>query len=191
MLAIFYGLLRTVLEQMPDEIFQLKFKDKSQAGLVKKALPTIEFYRSKGKQLRDIYSALCDINALSEGTSAPMAFASFRNLYYKHRTRPDIESKEKKEAVSKSKKIASSASVPKSKAKDKAASSPSVFKSKTKGKTVSASVPKSRIEDKIAAQSALFQNANMEDESEEHKEANRLLNEKLVAHQKLAETAWN
>lgn len=52
---------------MTVNILKLEFKSDSHDATVKKLMPTIEFYRSEGRSLPDIYAALCEAKALSKG----------------------------------------------------------------------------------------------------------------------------
>lgn len=71
---------------MTVNIIKLEFKSDSHEMTVKKLMPTIEFYRSEGRSLPDIYAALCEAKELSKGKASPMSLSTFRKGYYQYRT---------------------------------------------------------------------------------------------------------
>ena len=70
-------------------ILDAEFEKRSRIEVVEELLPTIEHYRSKGKSLSEIYTALCKKNLLSTDCSFQMSFATFKNTYYQKRQRKE------------------------------------------------------------------------------------------------------
>ena len=92
---------------MDKGIVPLDFKKRSSSDTIKSLIPTIDYYRSKGKTLLDIYAALSEKDLLATRGSSNMAFGTFRNIYYQQRkgvtaTNVTKESFVKKPAVSRS-----------------------------------------------------------------------------------------
>jgi hypothetical protein len=71
-----------------NKIVRLEFKDKPCSETVEELVPTIDYYRSEGKKMSDIYAALCEKKLLPVGRSSQMAFSTFKNVYYQHRKEP-------------------------------------------------------------------------------------------------------
>lgn len=100
-------------DTMTVNILKLEFKSDSHEMTVKKLMPTIEFYRSEGRSLPDIYTALCEAKALSKGNASPMSLSTFRNGYYQNRIDSATQGTKKKTTKEREKKATiSSAKTP-------------------------------------------------------------------------------